>query len=517
MAPRAATALSTIAAVASRRRGRLVEPRRPARGRGPSKAGGRPRRRRVGASSAKCSRTTNSSSPRAVESRALARQSIVETGSPGNVAAEAGEIAAPSRGACVRAAPNGRPVRRYLGTSGKACGRATNASGRRARPASPAVAAGPARSTRSRTRTSAVAVRLVPRLGEERRPQDEAMAEHGDEEMLDVRRAGRGRGPASSAQARAVFASASEPRTDAPTSTCSSSRVLRTRQTIHSSSRLVEVDVLRGTRGARAARPGSTTRGELVERMAVPLLPNDLELGLLRPGSRASRARRSGRAGPRAAGRCPRTRSGSRSRSAGTDRGAGRVIPSTVTWCSAIASSSADWVFGIARLISSTSTTFANSGPGWNTNARCSWSKTESPVASVGCRSGVHWIRENSMPRCWRRSRARGSSSPFPARPRAARARRRRVPRARAGSPRSCRARRSRDSSIRRRPSSITAVEVAFVTVRLGRVKSLRLSVSHRRASDFVSVDRPTEGRTICRRVAYHPALVADDQLPGVT
>jgi hypothetical protein len=33
-----------------------------------------------------------------------------------------------------------------------------------------------------------------------------------------------------------------------------------------------------------------------------------------------------------------------------------------VTWRSAIASSSADCVFGIARLISSTSTTFAKTG-----------------------------------------------------------------------------------------------------------------------------------------------------------
>ena len=60
------------------------------------------------------------------------------------------------------------------------------------------------------------------------------------------------------------------------------------------------------------------------------------------------------------------------------------MTPSEVIWCSAIASSIADWVFGVARLISSTSTTFAKSGPGWNTNARRSWSKIESPVASVG-------------------------------------------------------------------------------------------------------------------------------------
>ena len=74
------------------------------------------------------------------------------------------------------------------------------------------------------------------------------------------------------------------------------------------------------------------------------------------------------------------------------------MTPSEVTWCSAIASSIADWVLGVARLISSTSTTLAKSGPGWKTNERRSWSKIESPVASVGWRSGVHWIRENSMP-----------------------------------------------------------------------------------------------------------------------
>ena len=41
---------------------------------------------------------------------------------------------------------------------------------------------------------------------------------------------------------------------------------------------------------------------------------------------------------------------------------------------SAIASSSADCVFGIARLISSTSTTFAKIGPARNSKSRCLWS-----------------------------------------------------------------------------------------------------------------------------------------------
>ena len=55
-------------------------------------------------------------------------------------------------------------------------------------------------------------------------------------------------------------------------------------------------------------------------------------------------------------------------------RGTTFVAPSTVTWRSAIASSSADCVFGIARLISSTRTTFAKIGPGRNSKSRVRWS-----------------------------------------------------------------------------------------------------------------------------------------------
>ena len=44
------------------------------------------------------------------------------------------------------------------------------------------------------------------------------------------------------------------------------------------------------------------------------------------------------------------------------------LAPSALTWRSSIASSSADCVFGEARLISSASTMLANSGPGWKTN-----------------------------------------------------------------------------------------------------------------------------------------------------
>ena len=49
--------------------------------------------------------------------------------------------------------------------------------------------------------------------------------------------------------------------------------------------------------------------------------------------------------------------------------GKGRVTPSTVTWRSSMASSSADWVFGVARLISSVRTTCAMTGPGRNSNS----------------------------------------------------------------------------------------------------------------------------------------------------
>ncbi len=47
--------------------------------------------------------------------------------------------------------------------------------------------------------------------------------------------------------------------------------------------------------------------------------------------------------------------------------GNGRVSPSMVTCFSSIASSSALWVLGLARLITSASSTWAKTGPGWKT------------------------------------------------------------------------------------------------------------------------------------------------------
>src|SRR5690348_8907285 len=70
-------------------------------------------------------------------------------------------------------------------------------------------------------------------------------------------------------------------------------------------------------------------------------------------------------------------------------------MPSTVTCCSCMHSSSAACVLGEARLISSTSSRFANTGPGRNSNSFERWSNTFTPVTSDGRRSGVNCMREN--------------------------------------------------------------------------------------------------------------------------
>src|SRR5437588_138595 len=71
------------------------------------------------------------------------------------------------------------------------------------------------------------------------------------------------------------------------------------------------------------------------------------------------------------------------------------VSPSIVTWFSCMHSRSAACVFGEARLISSTRSRFANTGPGLNSNSFERWLKTFTPVTSEGRRSGVNWSREN--------------------------------------------------------------------------------------------------------------------------
>src|SRR5262245_13495191 len=65
-----------------------------------------------------------------------------------------------------------------------------------------------------------------------------------------------------------------------------------------------------------------------------------------------------------------------------------------------MASSTADWVFGEARLISSASTMCAKMGPARNWNCRPSWLSVRicAPMMSEGMRSGVNWIRLNDRP-----------------------------------------------------------------------------------------------------------------------
>jgi hypothetical protein len=79
-------------------------------------------------------------------------------------------------------------------------------------------------------------------------------------------------------------------------------------------------------------------------------------------------------------------------------RGA-RASRPTVTERSCIASSRADWVLGVARLISSARTIWAKIGPFWKTKLRrpVSWSSLTMlvPMTSAGIRSGVNWIRLN--------------------------------------------------------------------------------------------------------------------------
>jgi hypothetical protein len=69
-----------------------------------------------------------------------------------------------------------------------------------------------------------------------------------------------------------------------------------------------------------------------------------------------------------------------------------------VTWCSCIASSSADCVFAGARLISSPSRTFVKTGPSRSTNVFVRMSRMYVPVMSLGRRSGVNWIRRKWQP-----------------------------------------------------------------------------------------------------------------------
>ncbi len=66
-----------------------------------------------------------------------------------------------------------------------------------------------------------------------------------------------------------------------------------------------------------------------------------------------------------------------------------------MTWRSCIASRSADWTFGGARLISSARITFANTGPRRYSNSWLTGLSTTVPTMSDGSMSGVNCTRLN--------------------------------------------------------------------------------------------------------------------------
>ena len=77
-----------------------------------------------------------------------------------------------------------------------------------------------------------------------------------------------------------------------------------------------------------------------------------------------------------------------------------------LTWPSPIASSSAAWVFGGVRLISSASSSWVNTGPGRNCISAVRWSYMGAPITSDGSMSGVNWMRAKSSPRTCANDRA---------------------------------------------------------------------------------------------------------------
>src|SRR4051812_24201307 len=148
-----------------------------------------------------------------------------------------------------------------------------------------------------------------------------------------------------------------------------------------------------------------------------------------------------------------RTRNGS---------GSGRVSPSIETWPSSMASSSALCVRGVARLISSTSSTFVKTGPG--TKRKWSVSRRLDPSTSLGNRSGVPWTRAKVRPSARLNARVRSvlptpgtsSTSACPCASNATTSSRRAV-----SSTTTARATSSRRSVQKRRPSSVCIAPVS--------------------------------------------------------
>ena len=150
-------------------------------------------------------------------------------------------------------------------------------------------------------------------------------------------------------------------------------------------------------RALPAARPAASPPAAFSAARA-GLRPSAARVRRRRPGSRATGTSGSGRAAIPAAGRCRPGALGFCVAITKNGSGRSRVTPSAVTWRSSIASSSADCVLGVARLISSASSTCVKTGPGWNTKPFFSRSKIEMPTTSAGSRSLVNCTRLKRRP-----------------------------------------------------------------------------------------------------------------------
>ena len=219
-------------------------------------------------------------------------------------------------------APNGRPITRRRGTSGKVRSRpplarrlAASATGRTSPSRAAVRLAGAVPSSRQRSRNSARAPRppgLRERVARKLGVKTIAVHEHGEEELLDVL----GDDVVTSVQECPRAGGALEreaPANRAPMTTDSLSRVARTRSTIQRCESLVDVDVLDRALELLHVRRGDD-RLERSSGWPCSAARDDVRARPPAPGSRARYAGRSGRAAPRGAGTCPRARSGSPSR-----------------------------------------------------------------------------------------------------------------------------------------------------------------------------------------------------------
>src|SRR5437879_1658841 len=139
-----------------------------------------------GASSAKRSRTMNSSVPRAADSRADAAQSIQPTSSPGWYSRVLA-MSEPTPRRALRTPPKASPITRRRGTSGKTVATARLSRCRR-RDVEIDVEAGLRRKLQA-TRANFERRRIpasITDLGQEARPEEHAVHEHRDEQLLDV-------------------------------------------------------------------------------------------------------------------------------------------------------------------------------------------------------------------------------------------------------------------------------------------------------------------------------------------